>query len=383
MSIAKKIIVRLPDGWQDRILAKVISSNKWKSVPTFNMLFESYVLMGADKDDMVRVFSESEDLGKSLYHNARRVAKNRERIAKSMEDDPLKAREEYQKAVMLYFLADWVSFEEDQITENYQDLLAVSNKIDALAEIETEKVFLPWRKGHIAGRYRIPKKSVSTSQSKLPLVILVQGNDTVKETLLFIEDELLKYGFAVFNVDQSGWGESRLSGNRYTSLNDAKILGEKLVDFCENQSEIDTDRLAVFGFSGGGTWSAMTAGTIQGLKVMVSVGGSIYNLDNSINHLPAMQKRQVMKHWGCNKAEISEKLKELDFDKILPNVHTRSLLVHGTKDTLVPVSYIKKAAEIIPGHVDLALVPGGDHMCSDSLQEVQLPLVMGWLQKWL
>ncbi len=43
------------------------------------------------------------------------------------------------------------------------------------------------------------------------MIILFQGNDTVKETLRAIEDVILEQGMAILNVDQVGWGESRLN----------------------------------------------------------------------------------------------------------------------------------------------------------------------------
>ena len=123
MSWMRELLTRLPDRWQDRVLARVIASNRWLRVPTFHMLFESYVLMGADRDDLVSVFSSATDLGSSLYRHARNVASQRERAAERMARDGGEARTELQKALMLYCLADWVTFEEQTVAENYRDLL--------------------------------------------------------------------------------------------------------------------------------------------------------------------------------------------------------------------------------------------------------------------
>jgi pimeloyl-ACP methyl ester carboxylesterase len=377
MSWSKKLITLLPDSWQDRILARVIASNRWNRVPTFHMLFESYVLLGADREDLLQVFVAASDLGASLYHHSRRVSRQREAIADQLSGS--KARLDYQKALMLYFLADWVAFEEERVAENYHDLLRVSQKIDGLAERTTEKVIFPWSEGHIAARFRVPDASEPPAEG-YPVVMLAQGNDTVKETLLYIEDELLDHGFAVLNVDQAGWGESRLSGNRYRSLDDARALADQCISFFDRNPLTDVTKAVVLGFSGGGTWAAMTAGTDSRFGWLVAIGGAIYNLDKSIRWLPAMQKRQVMKHWGCKESEIEGILRNMALNDLLPNITARCLLVHGEKDTLVPVATIHKAAELITGPVDVRIVPGGDHMCSATLKEKQIPEVVAWLR---
>jgi dienelactone hydrolase len=381
MSFSKKIITLLPDRWQDRMLAKVIDSNNWKKVPTFNMLFESYSIMGAEREDLVKVFNLSKDFNIDFYKNCRTIAKGREEKA-VLETDPIKARQEYLKAVIMYFLADWVSFEEKQISENYRDLLAAADKVDSLAPPATEKVYFPWQKGHLAGRFRSPD---SVEKKRYPAIVIVQGNDTVKECFIMLEDILLANGFAVLNIDQSGWGESRLSGNRFEALTDARLLAELTINYLTENPSVDESKKTIFGFSGGGTWAAMIAGTDQRFDHMISIGGSIYDLDKAIRWLPAIQKKQVMKHWGCKQHEIAPLIRaELDFkNKILPRITSQCLLIHGGKDTLVPVEGIYKARDIINGPVDLIIVPGGDHMCTETLIEVQIPQILDWLDEHL
>ena len=211
MSVKKKIITKLPDSWQDKILTKVISSNNWKNVPTFHMLFESFVLMGGDRNDITAVFTKANDLHTDFYKVTREQAKQREQIA-FKEKKPLSKQLEYQKSLLLYFLAHWFVFEKSLIKENYSDLLRVSKTIDSLGTVPTEKVYLQWEQGHIACRLRIPNHLDS---EQVPLMVLAQGNDTVKETLLYIEDILLDHGIAVLNFDQPGWGESLISGNHF------------------------------------------------------------------------------------------------------------------------------------------------------------------------
>lgn len=386
MSMKKNLTLLLPDSLQDALMARIIRSNRWKTVPTFNMLFSSYVMMGADREDLLEVFSAADDMGENLYRQARRKAEDRMSRGrnKAVEGDRAAARDEYQKAVMLYFIADWVTYEEERVAENYRDLLAASKRVDENAEISTEKIFFDWPIGHVAARLRMPNTGRhAESEGGWPVVMIHQGNDTVKEALLPVEDALLDEGFAVLNVDPAGWGESRLSGNGFRSIVDAPMLARRVDAYLEERPELDAGRLAVYGFSGGGTWSAMYASVSQKVSCMVNVGGGILNLYELIKGMPAMQKRQIMKHWRCSEEEIPKIAATVNFDLILPHVHADCLLVHGSEDSLVPVAYIRRAARKIAGAVELVIVPGGNHMCSDTLKTEQLPLIARWLRTHL
>ncbi len=52
--------------------------------------------------------------------------------------------------------------------------------------------------------------------------------------------------------------------------------------------------MCLFGFSGGGTWSAMTAGSDRRFKYMVMLGGGIYDLGKAMKHLPVIQKDRYL-----------------------------------------------------------------------------------------
>lgn len=382
----KDLTLLLPDAVQDRLLALLIRSDRWKVIPTFGMLFSSFVLQGADREDLLEVFGRAKDMGADFRRQARAVAERRTRgaAAEARAGRRAEARAEYQKAVMLYFLADWVSFDEVLVAENYRDLLTASEGVDANAELPTEKVRYDWPVGQVVARLRRPDASAHPKpEAGWPLVMIHQGNDTVKETMLVVEDALLDHGFAVLNVDPAGWGESRLSGNGFRSIVDAPMLAQRVEADLDARPDLDADRVAVFGFSGGGTWAAMYASVARRVRAMVTVGGGILNLQDLVEGMPAMQKRQIMKHWRCSEEEIPKIAATIDFDRILPHVTARCLLVHGENDSLVPVEYIRQAARAIAGETDLVIVPGGDHMCSDTLRSEQLPRIGRWLREHL
>lgn len=376
MNLSKNILVLLPDKIQDRIMNRVISSGKWKTIPTFHMLFTSYEIMGADHEDLIQIFNTSQDMGRSLYDNCRKLAKNRTLLAQNASNNKLQT---FQKAIMLYFLADWVSDSDELINPNEKDLLAVSTQMEAICNPKVEKVYLSWKNGSIAIRFRKPLSASVTNPA--PVILVFQGNDTIKETLFNIEEILLKGGLAVLNIDQPGWGESRLSGIFFDTMDEMPAVASVLLNFVESQPELNSTRICVMGFSGGGTYAAIMASVEPHYKCFVSYGGGIYNLENAIRTLPSNQKRQVMKHWGCTQKELNKRLDELHYNEILKKITAKTLIIHGEKDTLMPLNEIKKAIQLIPGPKDLHFVPDGDHMCSTTMISTEIPFMVKWIHE--
>ncbi|MEK7084874.1 MAG: alpha/beta hydrolase [Patescibacteria group bacterium] len=60
------------------------------------------------------------------------------------------------------------------------------------------------------------------------------------------------------------------------------------------------------------------------------------------------------------KREIFKKIIREDLTNILPNIKAKTLIIHGTHDSYVPVADAKKMAELIP-HSRLEIIPNGKH----------------------
>jgi len=377
-------MTRLPDKWQDKLMAKVISSGKWKGAPTFQMLFQTMELMGGNKSDIVRIFSESKDLSIDFREHARQVATERKEIGFEEEKkrDYRQAIIEYQHAVVSYFLADWVTYEEELILENYRDLLEIAEKINSLSDPPVEYVKIPWSNEYLYGRLRVPRTTMSNDG--LPVILLTQGNDTVKETLRFIEEAALDKGIAILNIDQPGWGESRYHGVLNKNFEELGTFTNKCVDFLLNHPNHSFNQVGALGFSGGALMSAVMASFDARIASIAMVGAALVKLDKVVKRMPAIQRRQIAKHTGImDQNEVFKRLRAYDFETMLPKITARSLIVHGEEDSLAPVEGVRQIVKFFGGPVDLHIVPQGDHMCSDTLIDRELPMMMDWFGKYL
>jgi len=372
-------MTRLPDKWQDKLMAKVISSGKWKGAPTFQMLFQTMVLMGGDHSDIVRIFSESKDLSIDFREHARQVAAERKEAGLEAENngDINQAIIEYQHAIVCHFLADWVTYEEELILENYDDLLEISGRINALSNPPVEIVRIPWNDKYLCGRLRTPKGTTSSKES--PVILLTQGNDTVKETLRFIEEAALEKGIAILNIDQPGWGESRYNGILNKNFQELGSFTNKCVDFLLNHPEYSFNKVGAIGFSGGALMAAVMASFDERIASIAMVGAALVKLDKVVKRMPAIQRRQIAKHTGIvDQNEVFKRLRAYNFEAMLPKVKIPSLVVHGEEDSLAPVEGVRQIVEFFGGPTTLNVVPQGDHMCSDTLIDRELPMIMDW-----
>ena len=79
---------------------------------------------------------------------------------------------------------------------------------------------LPWRRSFFrAQQVRSPRIS-GRRRAGAPAVLIVQGNDEVKELNAFLEEMALAQRLSVLDVDPPGWGESWLSGARCRGVED-------------------------------------------------------------------------------------------------------------------------------------------------------------------
>ena len=62
------------------------------------------------------------------------------------------------------------------------------------------------------------------------------------------------------------------------------------------------------------------------------------------------------------KAAFFEDADRYDLPELLANFDRPLLVVHGSDDEIIPVAEAEKAFDLNPGRVELAVLPGVDHM---------------------
>lgn len=373
------IISSLSERHQDAITGWLLRTGFIFYVPVFKMLFRSMEFFGAEHKDLRRSFSGADDMGPSLVRSFRAIAHERQVLAGVEEKDGRldDARLSYRRAGFYFLAADLFTYDEPEARENYRLAMPCFDAYRALCRPPVEKISLPHPVGRIMAHLRFP----AGVSSPVPVVIIIQGNDTVKEWVVPFEEKALERGFATFSIDPPGWGESGLTGNRFKTKNDMKTCIGTALDFLQGRREIDGERIGIFGFSLGGMLAAYCAGLEPRIQALATLGAPYYKTIGTLwKKRPIIQQRRGNRYTGHTSGEEREKwTAALGLSEVISKVTCPTLLIHGGKDDFYPTSDAYNMAAAMNGKTSVRVIKGGDHMCTQSLSDRVAEEIFGWL----
>lgn len=378
MNLIKSIFVKLPSKAQDWVLERLIKTGKVFQAPVFQMLLYSFRFFGGDLDELRLAFTAPGnrrlslvDICRDLGERTRLRASEAERCGNTNE-----ARTLYHRAAIYFLLGDWYTCDPLEIRKNYRLMLPSYDRFRQLCDPPIEKVEIPFATGSIFGYYRLPPSGMAP----FPAVVMVQGNDEVKEFNYRFENMALERGIAILNIDPPGWGESGLSGNRFDSAASYQKAMNLAVDFLQSRPEITPEAVGVFGVSFGGLLAPFAAGLEPRFAAVVGMGGPMIDLNRVRRSIPMAQARRAYLYTGArNRQELEAWTDSINFEAVLQKVQCPVLIVHGENDELVDVTHAREIVRFVKGKKELKIIPNGDHMCTHALENEVGPYMFDWL----
>jgi 2,6-dihydroxypseudooxynicotine hydrolase len=378
VNLIKNMFVKLPSEAQDWVLERLIKTGKVFQSPVFRMLLYSLRFFGGDLDELRQAFTAPVNRRLPLVDICRDLGE--EILARASEAERCgntdEARTLYHRAAIYYLLGDWYTFNLNEIRKNYSLMLPCYDRFRQLCDPPIEKVEIPCKTGSIFGYYRLPSSGIAP----YPAVVMVQGNDEVKEFNYHFENMALERGIATFNIDPPGWGESGLTGNRFDSAASYQKAMNLAVDFLQSQPEIIPDAVGVFGVSFGGLLAPFAAGLEPRFSAVVGLGGPMIDLNRVRRNIPIAQARRAYLYTGTkDRQELEAWTDAINFETVLQKVKCPVLVVHGEKDELVDVAHAREIIRLVNGKKEIKIVPNGDHMCTHALENEVGPYMFDWL----
>jgi dipeptidyl aminopeptidase/acylaminoacyl peptidase len=188
-------------------------------------------------------------------------------------------------------------------------------------------------------------------------------------------------GLATLSVDQPGFGESGLTGNRFQSPDDIRKMLRLLLKFAKERSDVDEKRIGAFGLSLGGLVSVMSAGISQDIQVAGGIGTPFDLLEGYLG-LPRLLRKRVFQWSGAQTDEQAMALiRRLDVPGHVSKVNIPVLLCHGQNDELVPVKQIEQFRKALGNHGEYRILPKDDHTCSHNLNLGLVDSIFSWYAK--
>jgi dienelactone hydrolase len=377
MSLVKRLIVSLPDKKQDALMERLMKSGKIFKTPVWEMLFRTMDFMGVDIPRLKKGFArmgeedlDSTTLCRLLGHENRARAEQAEKAG-----DLAQAREAYFQAAACYLMCDFFLYRPEEEETNYLLANPCYDKYRELSRPQIEKVELPYQDGAIKGYLHIPE-----GEGPFPAIVFTQGNEGVKEVMTRWAEIAAAKGFAIFNGEPPGWGESGLSGTHFRSKEDLRAYGRLVIDYLHGRSDIIKDKIGIFGISYGGFTSLYCAGLEPRFTAAGGIGATFLDVNKVRKQALAAQRRKSHKISGAKTdEEHSQIMDTLEVERVISQVECPALVIHGSEDLVLDGPETnRQLSAAVRDPVTSKVIEGGDHLCSQFHKEWLVDYIFDW-----
>ncbi|HZR69257.1 MAG TPA: alpha/beta fold hydrolase, partial [Burkholderiales bacterium] len=157
----------------------------------------------------------------------------------------------------------------EQMKRAHAKAVECRNKALPFLEPPGERVAIPYEGKKLYGNLRKPASS-SRSVAKPPVVVMCMGLDSAKEEMDDYESRFLARGLATLAFDGPGQGEAEYD---FAICPEYEKPAKAVVDFVETRSDLDKNRIGVWGVSLGGYYAPRAAAFEKRFKACVALSG--------------------------------------------------------------------------------------------------------------
>lgn len=244
-----------------------------------------------------------------------------------------------------------------------------------------ERVDVPFKERSLPGYLRLPQGSTETG--RWPLAIVIGGANSTKEENHPLTSEFLQRGIATFAYDGPGQNEFLLSGGSPLRVDLYDESLRTVVDWLQRDHRIDSDRLALFGRSGGGIVALHAAAAEPRLKGVVAHPGSFAWSPYTCVAPDVLTVPMELARWlGASSFRDLRGLmeRELTLEPVIADLHVPTLLINSRQDGMFPWSEAELVKERAPAPVETAYFDTKAHGGPPTLS---WPLAADWVAQQL
>jgi pimeloyl-ACP methyl ester carboxylesterase len=253
-----------------------------------------------------------------------------------------------------------------------------------------ERVEVPYEGGSLPALF-MKARDVS---GPAPTVVLFDGLDNCKEmSVLFCGLEFAARGWNTLAIDGPGQGES-LRLRDIKSRYDYEVAGIAAYEYVDTRPEVDSDRVAVMGYSFGGYYAPRVAAFEKRYVACVAFGAMHWNMVEWVekirHNVTTDPKRSSTSHfqvpWVFGARDLDHAIEmaaNFNLNGIAEKIECPVLVAHGIDDRIVPLEDAENLIAAIGSEDKTLLVftqemGGAEHVQVDNRQ-VGVDLICDWL----
>lgn len=284
------------------------------------------------------------------------------------------ASRRYLAAAAAYNFAQYVMFLSiDRKRALHDSCVRTYGQAAPLFDPPVEPFEVTFRRHRIEGYLRRPK-----TDGPVPVVVLFNGTNAVKEEMHWWAESLLARGIAVITFDGPGLGRTFY---RLSMVAEPRPIGVAILNQIEAHPGLDPESIGFFGMSLGGYLAIRMATHDSRVKAVAAVSPP-YSAEVYWNLTLAAMRRELAALYGIDEGEMGASVHRITLSDVIGGLRCPLLLSGGGNDLITPPEESWRIFEEARCEREMVFYPNGAHDCFNVLDDLR-PRVVSWFTRHL
>jgi alpha-beta hydrolase superfamily lysophospholipase len=235
---------------------------------------------------------------------------------------------------------------------------------------------VPFRRRVMRGYLRVPRHAPGNGRGGVPVVVMFNGTNAVKEELHWWGQALLEQGLAVLAFDGPGMGHTF---HRLSMVAEPRPVGAAILDEMEAHPELDIGRVGMLGLSLGGYLAIRMAAHDPRIKAVAAVSPP-YELGVYWNITLAGMRRELAALYEIDEREMGSQIERITLAGVIDTLRCPLMLAAGGHDHLTPGREAWRIFEDARCEREMVFYPRGGHECFNVMTDMR-PRMCRWLAR--